>query len=72
MMEVFRIDSTTWYGNAYNHYTYLYSQPHGYTAFKGPGLSANVTEGLIRQPNMYEGWPYDWPGTYSMYATGVT
>ena len=71
MMEVFRIDSTTWYGNAYNRYTYLYSQPHGYTAFKGPGLSPNVTEGAD-SATKYEGWPYDWPGTWSLYATGLT
>lgn len=71
LMEVFRIDSTTWYGNAYNRYTYLYSQPHGYTAFKGPWLSRNVTEGAD-SATKYEAWPYDWPGTWSLYATGVT
>lgn len=71
MMEIFRIDSTTYFSNSSNRYTYMYSQPHGYTAFKGPGLSANVTEGADSASN-YNGWYNAWPGAWSLYSTGVT
>ncbi|WNN46155.1 MULTISPECIES: fimbrial usher protein StbD [Winslowiella] len=71
LMEIFRIDSTTWFANAANRYTYTYSQPHGYSIFKGPGLSTNVTEGAD-SASYWDGFYSAWPGSWSLYAAGVT
>lgn len=71
LMEVFRIDSTTWAGSSSNRYTYLYTQPHGYIAFKGPGVSANLTEGAD-SASKYDGFYTYWPGSWSLYGTGTT
>lgn len=71
LMEIFKIDSTTYYGNASNSYAYYYSQPHGYIAFRGGGLSANATAGADSMSSS-NGFYDAWPGQWSLYNTGVT
>lgn len=70
-MEIFKIDSATYFANSDNRYTYAYSQPHGYIAFKGPGLSTNVTEGADSAAS-YDGFYAYWPASWSLYNIGIT
>lgn len=70
LMELYRIDSTSYYADASNVYSYAYSQPHGYIAFKGPGMSNNVTPGADSATN-YDGFYGYWPASWSLYNTGT-
>ncbi|MBD9513598.1 MULTISPECIES: fimbrial protein [Pseudomonadaceae] len=46
---------------------YLYTQPAGYIAIKGPGL-AYPNVGQTHYGN-YNGWHYNWPGAIGLYNT---
>lgn len=65
-IELFRIDSTSYYVYSGTSDSVGYSQPNGYIAFKGTGVSNNVTEGADSL-SYYEGIAPYWPGAYGMY-----
>ena len=65
-IELFKIDSTTYYTNSSTTWLMSYSQPYGYIAFKGPGLSTNVTDGADSYSNS-NGWHSAWPAAYGLY-----
>lgn len=69
LYEMYKIDSTSYYVSASNYYKDAYTQPRGYIAFKGPGLSSNsLTAGSDSATN-YPGWYTNWPGAWSTYNT---
>lgn len=70
-IELFRTESISYYGNTANTYSYGYSQPFGYIDFKGPGVSANITDGAD-SANHYDGFYAYWPAGWSLYNTGTT
>lgn len=65
-IELFKIDSATYYTNSSTTWLMNYSQPYGYIVFKGPGLSTNVTDGADSYSN-YGGWYSAWPAAYGLY-----
>ncbi|AVF37627.1 fimbrial usher protein StbD [Rahnella sikkimica] len=65
-IELFKIDSTSYYTNSSTSWLMSYSQPYGYIAFKGPGLSTNVTDGADSYSNA-NGWYTAWPAAYGLY-----
>lgn len=65
--ELFRapLESTRYYSATISSQKYLYTQPAGYIAIKGPGLSyPNV--GQTHYGN-WSGWYTNWPGAISLY-----
>lgn len=70
-MELYKIASTTYYANAATRYTYAWSQPFGYTAFQGNGLSTNLAVGADSL-SISGGWYDSWPGAWGLYNSGVT
>jgi type 1 fimbria pilin len=65
--ELFRapLESTRYYSATAASQTYLYTQPAGYIAIKGPGL-AYPNVGQTHYGN-YSGWYYNWPGAIGLY-----
>lgn len=65
--ELFRINSTTYFGDSSNRYTYAYPGPNAYIAFKGPGLiTNNLTVGMDSNSYSY-GFSEYWPGDFALY-----
>ncbi|MFR0693627.1 fimbrial protein [Enterobacterales bacterium AE_CKDN230030158-1A_HGKHYDSX7] len=66
--ELFRapLESTRYYSATIASQAYLYTQPAGYIAIKGPGL-AYPTVGQTHYGN-YSGWHYNWPGAIGLYG----
>lgn len=65
-IELFKIDSTTYNYNNSTNWLVDYTQPNGYIAFKGPGLSTNLTAGADSL-SYYDGFYAAWPAAYGMY-----
>lgn len=65
--ELFRapLESTRYYSATIASQNYLYTQPAGYIAIKGPGL-AYPNVGQTHYGN-YNGWHYNWPGAIGLY-----
>ncbi|QRY81680.1 fimbrial protein [Pseudomonas sp. PDNC002] len=66
--ELFRapLESTRYYSATIASQAYLYTQPAGYIAIKGPGL-AYPNVGQTHYGN-YSGWHYNWPGAIGLYG----
>lgn len=69
LYEMYKIDSTSYYVNASNYYKDAYSQPRGYIAFKGPGLSSNSITAGADSATVYPGFYSMWPGEWNTYNT---
>ncbi|MBD9680650.1 fimbrial protein [Pseudomonas sp. PDM18] len=65
--ELFRapLESTRYYSPTIASQAYLYTQPAGYIAIKGPGLAYPIV-GQTHISN-YPGWHYNWPGAIGLY-----
>lgn len=63
--ELFRIDYVRAGTNNAASYTYAYTQPNAYIAFKGPGISGPV-EGTDSVSN-WPGWYSTWPASIGLY-----
>lgn len=62
LYEMFKISSTSYYVSAANRYVDTWTQPRGYIAFKGPGLSTDsLADGQDSATN-WNGWYTYWPG----------
>ncbi|MGP6380921.1 fimbrial usher protein StbD [Yersinia bercovieri] len=57
--ELFRVDYVRTSTNNAASYTYAYTQPNAYIAFKGPGITGPVegTDSLTNWPGWYGTWP---------------
>lgn len=68
LYEMFKITDTTYSYQSANRYVDVYSQPRGYIAFKGPGISTALVDGGDSGTN-YSGWYAYWPGAWSTYGS---
>lgn len=67
LYEMFKISSTGYYYNADARYLDSKTQPRGYIAFKGPGLSSNTLAAGQDHATNWHGWYDNWPGAWSTY-----
>ncbi|WP_337014330.1 fimbrial usher protein StbD [Pantoea sp. AS142] len=67
LYELFKISSTSYSVNNSAYYADSYSQPRGYIAFKGPGLSANNIQAGADSNSVYSGFYSQWPGAWGTY-----
>lgn len=67
LYEMFKISSTGYYYNADARYLDSKTQPRGYIAFKGPGLSSNTLAAGQDHATSWHGWYDNWPGAWSTY-----
>lgn len=67
LYELFKISSTSYYVSSATRYTDAYTQPRGYIAFKGQGISTALVDGSDHASN-YSGWYTYWPGAWSTYS----
>lgn len=67
LYEMFKIDSTSYYGNSANRYVDGHAQPRGYIAFKGPGLDTNNLDECKDSSTVWNGFYNNWPGGWSTY-----
>ncbi|MFT4246991.1 MAG: fimbrial usher protein StbD [Pseudomonas sp.] len=70
-LELFKITDTSYYSNSAVRYTWAYTQPLGYIAFQGGGLSSALTIGADHLTN-YDGWYAYWPGAWGLVNSAVT
>ena len=68
LYEMFKITSTTYGYQSANRYVDTYTQPRGYIAFKGPGISPSLADGADSLSN-YSGWYTGWPGAWGSYGS---
>ncbi|WP_202403365.1 fimbrial usher protein StbD [Pantoea sp. Taur] len=67
LYEMFKISSTSYYANGDNRYSDLWTQPRGYTAFKGPGLDTNSLAVGQDSASYWYGFYGNWPAAWSTY-----
>jgi Fimbrial protein. len=68
LYEMYKITSTTYGYESSKRYVDVFTQPRGYIAFKGPGISDSLVNGADSATN-YSGWYTGWPGAWSTYGS---
>lgn len=68
LYEMYKTDDTSYYVSSANRYVDTWTQPRGYIAFKGPGLTTNSLTAGMDSNSYYYGWYSQWPGAWSTYG----
>jgi len=67
LYEMFKISSASYYVSAAGRYADTWTQPRGYIAFKGPGLSTDSLADGQDSASNWNGWYTYWPAAWSTY-----
>lgn len=70
-IELFKITGTAIFASDAEIYTWAWSQPLGYIAFQGGGLSQGLYEGADHLTN-YHGWYSAWPSGWGLTNSAIT
>lgn len=69
LYEMFKIDGTDYFLNQSKYYFDSNTEPRGYIAFKGPGLTSDALYPGADHNSNYQGWYSHWPVAWSSYKT---